>query len=85
MSQEKGSPGIYERNSGNSSTFQNVSTAGSGIIALSENNRSVLPLSYNNVSTTNDRLTERDWEIPCETDDINVSGLLYDILTNSTK
>ena len=40
---------------------------------LDENARNCLPLSDNNVSTTNDVLMERNWEIPCETDDINVS------------
>ena len=43
---------------------------------VSENMSSYLPLSDNNVSTTNDSLIERNWDIPCETDDINVSNLL---------
>ena len=38
-----------------------------------ENVRNFLPLSDNNVSTTNDILMERNWDIPSETDDINVS------------
>ena len=40
---------------------------------LDENSRNCLPLSDNNVSTTNDALMERAWDIPSETDDINVS------------
>ena len=40
--------------------------------SLDENARNCLPLSDNNVSTTNDTLIERTWDIPCETDDINV-------------
>ena len=39
---------------------------------LDENSRNCLPLSDNNVSTTNDALMERTWDIPSETDDINV-------------
>jgi hypothetical protein len=43
---------------------------------VSENLSNYLPLSDNNVSTTNDSLMERNWDIPCETDDINVSHFL---------
>ena len=40
---------------------------------LNENAQNCLPLSDNNVSTTNDVFIERTWDIPSETDDINVS------------
>ena len=42
--------------------------------AAPDSMRNCLPLSDNNVSTTNDSLIERNWDLPCETDDINVSN-----------
>ena len=57
----------------NSASLQNILASGPGDIAHCESNRSCLPLSDNNVSTTNDNLIDRDWDIPCETDDINVN------------
>ena len=62
---------LVDRN--NISGFQNNPTLiQSSSSALDENARNCLPLSDNNVSTTNDTLMERTWDIPSETDDINV-------------
>ena len=60
----------------NSTSLQNTLADTVTDNIVSENMSNYLPLSDNNVSTTNDSLIERNWDIPCETDDINVSHLL---------
>ena len=63
----------------NMATFPSNSASLQNTLAdtvVSENMSNYLPLSDNNVSTTNDSLIERNWDIPCESDDINVSNLL---------
>ena len=76
MSPRKGKVAVSRRNL--NSFAQNYATSSNMISPSQSSDRNCLPLSDNNVSTTNtnDSLMDRDWDIPCETDDINVSSRL---------
>ena len=68
MLQDGGVGGGVRINTGTSST-----PAGTGGGGVDLN----LPISDNNVSTTNDGLVDTEWDMPCETDDINVSVCMH--------